>query len=245
MAKYSKEIIVPYYDCNKNGLVRPASILSYMGEVSTIQSVGLGVGISELYDNNMAWMLNRWKVRFLEYPRPRDKIKVETWCSSIDRFYALREFAIYNMAGEKIIKASTQWVLLDTIKKRPKRVPQTMVDIYGAISEKHFTDFYDFKDVSRIEMRDVVDFHVRKSEIDYNNHVNNAKYLDWMLEAIPVEIDENHLLYELEIMYKKEIKYGETIYSSFTRNDEENTYIHKISKDDEINAFGKSKWIKK
>ena len=53
-------------------------------------SVGLGVGISELYDNNMAWMLNRWKVRFLEYPRPRDKIKVETWCSSIDRFYALR-----------------------------------------------------------------------------------------------------------------------------------------------------------
>ena len=22
-----------------------------------------------------------------------------------------------------------------------------------------------------------VDFHVRKSEIDYNNHVNNAKYL--------------------------------------------------------------------
>ena len=49
------------------------------------------------------------------------------------------------MAGEKIIKASTQWVLLDTIKKRPKRVPQTMVDIYGAISENILQTFMTLK----------------------------------------------------------------------------------------------------
>lgn len=245
MTKYSRDFVIPYYECNKTGLVRPASILAYMAEVSTLQSDCLGVGIVELLNNNQAWMLNRWRVKFLKYPKAQERIKVETWCSSIDRFYALREFAVYNESGEKIIKASTQWVLVDTLKKRPKRVPQDMIEIYGSISEKHFEDFYDFRADFDTDMENAEDFHVRKSDIDCNNHVNNVKYLGWIVEPIPLEIDENNLLYELEIMYKKQIKYGELICSSYIKSDEENTFLHKISNGEEVNALGKTKWMKK
>lgn len=243
--KYSSEFVIPYYDTNKNGFLKSTTMLSYMMETSNLQSDHLGVGAEYLFKNNVAWMLNRWRVRFFKFPKVKEKITVETWCSGIDRFYALREFAAYDENGEKIAMATTQWVFVDVLKQRPKRVSQDMIDIYGYIDEKHFGDFYDFRAEFNTDTNSGEDYYVRKSDIDYNNHVNNVKYLDWILEVIPTEIDEDHLLYELEIQYKKQVKYGETINSSLGKSAEEITYLHKISNGKEINAYGKTSWRKK
>ncbi|WFA09373.1 acyl-ACP thioesterase domain-containing protein [Tissierella sp. Yu-01] len=241
MSKYTKEFIIPYYDTNKNGFVRPESLLSYMGETSSLHSDFLGVGIEALVKHNVVWMLNRWRVRFYKYPKALDKVTIGTWSSGINRFYATREFVIYDEDNEKVVEATTQWVFLDTLKKRPIRVPQELSQIYGTVVEKNLHDFYDFKD--EFSTTSGIDFHVRKSDIDYNHHVNNVKYLNWMLEAIPSDIDDKYKLYELDIQYKKEIKLGSTINSSLTENREENfTYLHKITDGEELNAYGRTVW---
>lgn len=244
MTRYRKEFIIPYYDSDKNGFVQAASLLTYMGETSSFHSDSLGVGIENLRKNNYGWMLNRWRVKFFKYPRVRDKIIIETWNSGFNKFYATREFIIYDENLNEIVRATTQWIFLDITTKRPKRVPQEFSEVYGLETEKMLHDFYDFNPEFITETN--LDFNVRKSDIDYNNHVNNVKYLNWMDEVIPVSVDNNYRLDELDIQYKKEVKLGGLISSSIVekKDEEKLTYLHKIIEEDEVHAYGRTKWKK-
>lgn len=233
---------IPYYDGDKDGYLRPENLLAYLGEASTIHSDSIGVGLKELRKYNYCWMLNRWRARFHKYPRVKDEITVETWSSGIDKFYATREFLAYDEAGDVLFEGSTQWVFLDLIKQRPVRVPEEVAKIYGECKDRFFEDFYDFK--RGFETMDGLEFHVRRSDIDVNNHVNNVKYLNWILEAVPNEIVDIKRLYDLDIHYRKEVKQGATIHSSILEDKEEEipTFLHKITDGDEIHAFGRTVW---
>jgi len=48
------------------------------------------------------------------------------------------------------------------------------------------------------------DFSVRRSDIDTNNHVNNKRYINWILETLPQNIYDNYMMESLDILYKKE-----------------------------------------
>jgi len=244
LTKFKKIFEISYYDTDKNKNLRPVSLLNLLGETSGEHSNSI-IKIDELENLNYAWMLNRWKVRIDRYPKAKEKITIETWTSGIDRFYANREFFVYDEGEELIGKASTLWIFVDINKKRPIRIPKDLQKGYKIVDEKAFDDFYDFKE--KIHVKDFIDFHVRRSDIDYNNHVNNTKYLDWMVEAVPEEIYNNYLLREFEIIYKKEIKYGSTIKSGINEiNNEGKVFYHNIiNKDSEENhAMAITLWEK-
>lgn len=249
MNKYKKDYTIYYFDSDKNGIAKPESLLTYMGETSSLHSDSLGVGIEELRKNDYGWVLNRWKVKFSKYPKVKDKITIETWTSGFDKFYATREFVIYDDNKEELARATTLWVFLNIVKKRPIRIPSEFNSKYNIINEKLFSDFYEFE--KETSVGDVLlDFNVRKSDIDYNNHVNNIKYLNWMLEVVPDKVDENYNLIELDIHYKKEIKLGQSIITSIDNGiikENKIEFIQNIKEksESEANAFGRTLWIKR
>ena len=46
-------------------------------------------------------------------------------------------------------------------------------------------------------------FNVRYSDIDTNGHVNNSKYVSWIIETVPLEIVLNYTLKNLKMDYKR------------------------------------------
>lgn len=211
MGKFKKEFCIPFYDSNKFGNLSPVSIIRYLGETSEAHSEHQNIGLDELRKNNYGWILYRWKVKIDYYPSVKDKIIIETWTSSFYKFYAYREFLIYDSNMKEIGRARTLWIFIDTEKKRPIRIPKEFNGIYDILDERVFEGFWDLQD--EIEISYTLDFHVRKSDIDYNQHVNNSNYLEWITETISEEIEEEHFLSEFEILYKNETLYGETISS--------------------------------
>lgn len=247
MAKYIKTFQIPYYDSDKYGNATTSSILAYLGETSGEHTDSIGFGFNKLKELNYAWMLNKWKVRIDRYPKAKEKITIETWASGMDRFYATREFVIYDEENKELCRASTLWIFIDMNKKRPIRIPLEIVQSLDISEERVFNEFYDFK--KEINIDKYIDFHVRRSDIDYNNHVNNTKYLSWMLETVPEYIHENYILNEFEILYKKETTYGNTILSGTKEINEIQTnkeFIHNILDKDnnEIHAFAITRWKK-
>ncbi|KAM7268239.1 hypothetical protein ACFE04_010405 [Oxalis oulophora] len=53
----------------------------------------------------------------------------------------------------------------------------------------------------------------KESDIDMNKHVNNVKYANWMLEAIPDQIAKDYQLSTITLDYKRECGMSETIQS--------------------------------
>lgn len=248
MNKYKKEFIIYYCDSDKYGRVTPISLLTYMGETSSLHSDSLGVGIDELRKYDYGWILNRWKVKFSKYPKVKDKIIIETWTSGFDKFYATREFVIYDEKKEELVRATTLWVFLNTVKKRPIRIPKEFNSKYNIIDEKLFNDYYEFG--NDFEVNKFANFNVRKSDIDYNNHVNNVNYLNWILEVVPENMDKDYVLTELDIQYKKEIKSGQSILTSIDKGyvkDNKIEFMHNIKEkcQEDINAFGRTIWLKR
>lgn len=247
MTKYNKEFKIPYYESDKYAKITPLSLLEYLGETSVSHNDDLGFDIERLKSLNYGWMLNRWRVRIDRYPSVGEKIKIETWISKIEKFYANREFIIYDEKDLEIGRASTLWIFIDMTKKKPIRITSEFYDGTKIIDSKAFDDFYKFdKD---IEIDNYIDFHIRRSDIDYNNHVNNTKYLSWMIEAIPENIYENYILNEFEILYKKETLYGNNVLSNskiMGSLSEETIFLHSImdKETEDNNAMGLSKWKK-
>lgn len=236
---------VPYYDSDMRGRATSISLLAYMGEVATLHSDQVGLDIKNLRKNNYGWMLNRWKVQIKDYPFARDSIRIHTWASNFRMFYANREFKIFSEDNKELVKASSVWIFLDMIRKRPIRVTKDIIDLYGVEGNSLFNEFYDFNQDFTTEYS--LEFRVRKSDIDYNNHVNNVKYFQWMLEVLPKEFDESFILKDFEILYKKEVGLGSLINSSFYKEEDgkEVILLHRIDEGGETRAIGRTIWNKR
>lgn len=246
MSKYIKKFHIPYYDGDKEGYIRPINILKYFGETSGEETNKL-LGKNE-YSTNYGWMLYRWKIKVNKYPKVKEDVYVKTWVSKLDRFYAFREFILFDKDENIIAKASTVWICVDMNKKRPIRISKEYIEATKIVDEANFKEFQDFK--GNLEISSYIDFKVRRSDIDYNNHVNNTKYLSWIIESMTEDIYNDYRLSEFEIIYKKEIKYGDIIstgYSLENREQESLNFIHKITdiKRNEEHSLAKTKWTKK
>lgn len=245
MIKYNEIIKIPYYDTDKNHKLSPITLLKYLGELSVVHNSILA-DMEKMESLNYGWMLNRWKVKIDKYPKGGETIRIETWISGFDKFYANREFVIYDEEGLKIGKATAVWIFIDMNKKRPIRITDKYYNLSNTFNHIVFNDFYRFP--LNMEMDRDINFNIRRSDIDLNQHVNNTKYLEWIIESIPKETYDRCILSQFEIQYKREIKYPNVIIAgSKLLNHEinENEYIHHIIQEDleEQNAVALTKWI--
>ena len=46
---------------------------------------------------------------------------------------------------------------------------------------------------------------VRYSDLDLNNHVNNASYVRWMLDSYPIEFHRRHRIHSLLVNFLAEV----------------------------------------
>jgi len=91
-----------------------------------------------------------------------------------------------------------------------------------------------------------LEFKVNRYDTDMNKHVNNIKYLQWVLESVPEDIINNYYLHSIDGRFIAEANYGQTILS-LTKNDIENeSFIHTIKTkgDDKVCARAKTIWRK-
>ena len=60
---------------------------------------------------------------------------------------------------------------------------------------------------------------VQFSEVDFYGHVNNTRYLDWCLDAIPAEWHRDYRVRSMVINFLSEVRYGENIRVEYLVND--------------------------
>lgn len=182
--------------------------MGYLDDIATSQSENLGVGIDYLKSRGVAWVLYKWDIKIHKYPIYGEVIKIKTAPHSFNKFYAYRWFKILGPNGEKIATANSQWLFINTKKKRPMKISSDMYETYGIRSNTPF-DIENIKPLSTVDFER--EFYVRYSDIDTNQHVNNVKYALWAFETLPLDILKNYTLENLKVTYKKETTYGKTV----------------------------------
>jgi len=242
----SRNYNIHYYevDIHKRALI--TSVIDYLGDMAMYQSEILGVGIEQLKEENMAWVLYKWDITMDSYPLLNETIKVKTFAHSFKKFYAYRKYEIINKEGNRIGYADSVWILINTNRRRPIRITEDMFVAYGIDNSNNTSIEIDpIKPI--ITVHSEKSFKVRYSDIDTNMHVNNVKYVAWALETMPKEIVLDYVLKNIKVTYEKETTYGEAIKVSTEVIREENKVIcrHKIINEEGIElTLLESNWTK-
>ncbi len=186
--------------CGSNSKIRLNKLFDYMLECSIKQEELLKEKLQNL---NGSWIIYQWDVDILELPEKFDDLIIQTYHTYTRKFYAFRNYDVYK-DDKLIVRAKTKWLLINHEKKLPMRLSNELALIYER------EDGYDIveKDLEIIDgdYEKCGDYTVRKTDIDYNRHANNARYIEWI---------ENYLDFEeikrIEVVYKKELKLDETV----------------------------------
>ncbi|MBP5168851.1 MAG: hypothetical protein ILP14_06570 [Oscillospiraceae bacterium] len=141
----------------------------------------------KLVNGDIAWVLADWRVVIKECPTEGQKLHVRTWTRAKARAAAIpRDFLVTGDDGREFFRANARFALLDMKTKRLVRITEELLEAYGPESEQIFDD-----EAPRLKAPEEFDFVgplvLRRSDMDYNGHVHNTRYITFAEEALPAE----------------------------------------------------------
>jgi acyl-ACP thioesterase len=193
------------FDADAFGHVAPAALAGYLQEAAGASAESLGFGISALNRSGCTWVLAREQLVLDQPVRWGETIEVETWPSGLDRLAAFRDFRLLRR-GEEIGRALTTWFAIDVASRRPVRPQALFAERFHAQTphvlgtEPPLPELGD----AEVERR----FQVRFADIDANQHVTNASYVSWALEALDEPTWRDARLARLDVQFLAECMLG-------------------------------------
>jgi medium-chain acyl-[acyl-carrier-protein] hydrolase len=212
---FTKKYEIHYYEVNSKLRCKLSSMIDFICDVGTQQSEYFGGGIEYCTKNNCAWVFYKYDIKMYRYPMFGETISITTQPVGFKKFYGLRKYMIKDEDGDLIGEALALFFLINIEKRRPMRIQNEQYDIYGVDGDVD----YDIS-MDKIERNDEEQYHkqfnIRYSDIDSNNHVNNVKYVEWAIEAVPVDVIDNYVLKRIKVTFEKETIYGDKVLVSAT-----------------------------
>lgn len=173
-----------WMDFDRYGRMQPAAMLDIFQDLAIAHAEELGIGRAAMLEKNVVWVVIRTKLQVLQDPTPGEVVNVHTWPHSLSRFSFIRDFSMRNEAGEELVKATQEWVLMDFDTRK------------FCSAKDAYTGPHDFEEARAFgkRPRKLKDFDAegapaliivpRFADIDVNGHVNNAVYGDYVVNAL-------------------------------------------------------------
>ncbi|KAF5745229.1 palmitoyl-acyl carrier protein thioesterase chloroplastic-like [Tripterygium wilfordii] len=171
--------------------------------------LGNGFGATHgMMRNNLIWVVSRMQLQVDHYPIWGEVLEIDTWVGASGKHGMRRDWLIRSQAtGHIFARATSTWVMMNQHTRRLSKMPE---EVRAEISP-WFIEKQAIKDDVSEKIRKLdeatygnSDLKPKRSDLDMNNHVNNVKYVKWMLEAIPDQVLETHQLSEITLEYRRE-----------------------------------------
>ncbi|XP_068652201.1 palmitoyl-acyl carrier protein thioesterase, chloroplastic-like [Aristolochia californica] len=183
-----------------------------------LMSGGFG-STPEMSKRDLIWVVAKMQVLVDCYPLWGDVVEVDTWVSATGKNGLRRDWLIRNAnTGQIYTRATSVWVIMNKKTRKLSKLPE---EVRGEI-EPYFAhrDPIVNEDSRKLPKLDdnTADF-VQKglaprwSDLDVNQHVNNVKYIAWILESTPRRILESHELAGMNLEYRRECRKDSVVQS--------------------------------
>lgn len=241
--KWADNYTVRSYEVHNDGRVNMPAICNYLQETAGNHAAKLGWSIEQMESKNWTWFLSRLKVEMQDYPIWRDQIIVKTWPAQYDKIITERDFQIFNDDEELIGTAISSWVVIDLNTRRPIRIPDGIKNLITNERDRSMNTDMRSKMDSPGQIHFQRSFSVRYMDLDVNKHVNNVHYIEWAMEALPEEILTNKKMASLDIIFRSECLYGDTV-NSIAGQSGDHVYHHRLLRDSDHKelALVETKW---
>lgn len=224
---YSEKIDVKYSEIDQNQALKPYSLLNFLQDIASKNAEDLGFGYSFIHPRNYAWFLIKYRMEFFDYPFDIQELTLKTEPRGYNRLFAYRDFEIYS--GEELLaRMASTWSIVDINSRSIVPVGTALTNHPNMpVFEKREDDLAYSKITSITNPQIEKEFEVRYNDLDVNGHANNGNYIVWAFEPLDFEFKNNHKIKTIDMIYKKEAKFGEKLVSQIEFKDEKTT-VHRL-----------------
>jgi len=227
---YSRNYLVHYYEADSAQRLTLPALVRYFEDIAILHSASRGLDLDHYDANRCGWMLLKWDIVIHELPTFGQTVTVSTGVNAIRRFLADRRFAMADSSGRTLAEGRSNWLFVDTDKRRPLRVSESQFEAFSVdpASESRFVALADVVPVGQsgteLSQRSAADCgslsagtalspalvtRARWSDIDTNRHVNNVSYVGWALDSLPADFVSGRRPVSLQAQYRKELALGD------------------------------------
>ena len=169
-----------------------------------------GFGIDKLNKENRSWVLSRMAIEIDDRPEQYTSYEIVTWVNEYNRMLSTRNFTLHDAAGREFGRAVTQWCIIDLAVRKAIDLntvigpcTDTLVDAPSPTDKP--------RKIRDVDPAQAVMHKVAYSDIDFNRHVNTMRYIEMMIDMLPVELLMQETPVRFDIHFLRECRYGQTL----------------------------------
>lgn len=211
------------------------SILSILENIAGSHSAYVHFSFKDLEKDHLTWVILSWKLKVIKRINADTVVRVQTWGRFSNKIFVIRDFKIFDNTGDLCAIASSKWCLVNTETSRIAKMPSNLEEIYHGFHNESVFGVEDLPKLTEPHLEPIaVDtYRIRRFDLDLNKHVHNLNYLNFAYELLPDSVYDGEELNNAEILFKKELKYGDTV-KSYLYKDEDSYYVVMKSLDDSV-----------
>ncbi len=180
---------VHYSDVDTGFRIQLSMLLRLFQDVSALHSELTGFGIRALSEQGVTWVLGKLAIDVDHYPEYGDALRITSWSRGASGFRMLREFEL-QANGQRVGGGSSVWFYFDRKAGKVTRVPATINHAYGVDHDLALAEGVEcWAPYERFEAETVRTYTPAAFDLDAGGHVNNARYVDYVMDAANALID--------------------------------------------------------
>ncbi len=212
-------------DIGKDNKIKNKALLQMLEDIGGYHSDAVGYGANDTPKNKLTWILLDWKLKVINRPKYGQTLEVYTWARGGNRFFTYRDYEIYDKDGNLCAIATSKWTLIDIEKGKMERITDEIIKVYNVEEKEVFPgEKLDKLEIPK-EYTNEIEYTVIRKDIDINRHMHNLYYLDLAYEALPEDVYNNRPYDNVRIMYKREIKLGDTVICKYSNENNKHVVV--------------------
>ena len=198
------------FDVDANNRLKVSAIFDYFQDAASNDAERLDFGYKVFIPLGLFWVLSWMKVEFIDYPGFMEEIKIQSWGKKQHKLYSVRDYLMLDSNGKIICKGTSAWLLLDIKTLRPKILTELYPDLKMFDNQDALTDLPQ-KIKPHTQLKEIFTTEIRYSALDLNQHTNNAKYIEFILDCYSKEFHKEHRVKSLTVSFNSETKYNDSV----------------------------------
>lgn len=212
--------------------IKLSALANKFQDLGNIASQALGVGFETIYhEYGVVWALVRLRLDIDRLPTLGENVLIRTWAYKPKSLQFDRDFSVTDEEGQVIIRAVSAWVILDYETRRIRKVSTIIHQNYqdpGLDRAIHCVLGRMKPQGQLIEKYQKV---IGYSDIDLNGHLNNSKYIDFIMDCLSLDEHRRFQVQSLEVSFVSESLAGDTLtmYEDRSRIEDHVLYIEGVN----------------
>ena len=207
---YDEIFTVRGYEVDASNLVCVQSLCDYAQEAAGNHAAVLNLSIERMQAEGYTWVLSRLQLAPGVYPAAGSSVHVHTWPVGVEGLQYRRDFVMTSATGEIVATAISHWVIVNLRTRKVSRIPEFVADIQHRNPREAMADAK-----RRLPLLGADDeqcrFRARLGDMDRNRHVNNVRYVDWVLQTVPGALRDSASLCFMEMVFRAESVQGDSV----------------------------------